>query len=225
MSKAHATEGPATFAFTDENRKTAETIVAKYPEGRQASAVIPLLDLAQRQNAGWLPRAAMDYVAEYLSMPPIRVYEVATFYTMFNLNPVGQHHVQVCTNLPCWLKGSDAVVAACRDVLGVDFGGTSADGKFTLSEVECLGACVNAPMMQIDDDFYEDLDAATARAVLNTLAKGGRPNPGPQNGRKGCEPKGGPTTLTILGPDGNAKAKHVASPPPAPPAGNPPAKT
>ena len=166
----------------------------------------------------------MDHVAEYLSMPPIRVYEVATFYTMFNLNPVGRHHVQVCTNLPCWLRGSDAVVAACRDVLGVDFGGTSADGKFTLSEVECLGACVNAPMMQIDDDFYEDLDAATARAVLNTLAKGGRPNPGPQNGRKGCEPKGGPTTLTTLGSEGNAKAKHVASPP-APPAGPPPAKT
>ena len=187
---------PASFAFTPENLTLARAHIAKYPEGRQASAVMPLLDLAQRQNGGWLPRAAMDCVAEMLTVPPIRVYEVATFYTMFNLAPVGRHHVQVCTNISCWLKGSAEIVAACRDALGIGFGETTQDGLFTLSEVECLGACVNAPMMQVNDDFYEDLDPATARAVLKSLGEGGRPNTGPQSGRKGCEPAGGLTTLT-----------------------------
>jgi NADH-quinone oxidoreductase E subunit len=186
---------PETFAFTAENQDKAKAIVAKYPTGRQASAVMPLLDLAQRQNGGWLPRAAMDHVAEMLGMPPIRVYEVASFYTMYNLKPVGKHHVQVCTNLPCWLRGSDQVVGACKKTLGIGLGETTADGQFTLSEVECLGACVNAPMIQIGDDFYEDLDAASTEAVLKALKEGRTPAPGPQNGRKGCEPQGGPTTL------------------------------
>ncbi len=187
---------PASFAFTAENRGKAKEFLAKYPSDRQASAVMPLLDLAQRQNDGWLPRAAMDHVAEMLAMPPIRVYEVASFYTMFNLEPMGRHHVQVCTNLSCWLRGSEAVVTACRDTLGVDFGETTEDGDFSLSEVECMGACVNAPMMRIDDDSYEDLDETSTRNVLSLMKGGGSPKPGPQSGRRGCEPAGGLTTLS-----------------------------
>ncbi len=146
---------PDDFAFAAEYAEAVKATIDKYPEGWQESAVMPLLDLAQRQHDGWLPRAAMDTVAEMLGMPPIRVYEVASFYTMYNLKPVGKNHVQVCTNLPCWLRGSDAVVGACKKSLGVDMGGTTGDGMFTLTEVECLGACVNAPMMQIGDDYYE----------------------------------------------------------------------
>ncbi len=197
-------EQPETFAFTPENTKEVKTHIAKYPQGCQASAVMPLLTLAQRQNDGWLPKAAMEHVAEMLDMPPIRVYEVATFYTMYNLEPVGQHHVQVCTNLPCWLRGSDEVAAACRDALGIDFGETTDDGRFTLSEVECLGACVNAPMVQIDDDYYEDLDAGSVRSMINALKEGGTPAPGPQSGRRGCEPADGLTTLTGRG-DGSGQ--------------------
>jgi NADH-quinone oxidoreductase E subunit len=187
---------PAHFEFNAEMRAAADKIIAKYPAGRQASAVIPLLDLAQRQNGGWLPRAAMDHVAAVLGMAPIRVYEVATFYTMFNLNPVGRYHVQVCTTTPCWLRDSDAVLNACRKKLGVEVGGTTADGKFTLSEVECLGACVNAPMVQINDDYYEDLDARSTEAILDALARGEKPKMGPQSGRKTSEPVSGLTTLT-----------------------------
>jgi NADH-quinone oxidoreductase E subunit len=193
------------FAFDSENLKRAETIIAKYPAGRQASAVMPLLDLAQRQGGGWLTQAAMDYVAGYLKMPPIRVYEVASFYTMFNLKPVGRHHVQVCTNLPCWLRGSDVVAETCRRTLGIGFGETTADGQFTLSEVECLGACVNAPMMQIGDDYYEDLDSDTARAVLAVLKQGGKPKTGSQIGRRSCEPKNGLTTLKDTLPKGKKR--------------------
>ena len=185
----------APFVLNAENLKRAGEIVAKYPAGRQASAVLPLLDLAQRQGGGWLTQAAMDYVAAYLKMPPIRVYEVASFYTMFNLKPVGRHHVQVCTNLPCWLRGSDVIAETCRRTLGIGFGETTADGQFTLSEVECLGACVNAPMMQIGDDYYEDLNSDTARAILAVLKQGGKPNTGSQMGRRSCEPK---TGLTVL---------------------------
>jgi len=196
MSSAeNAVNQPESFVFNAENGKRAKEIIAKYPEGRQASAVMPLLDLAQRQHDGWLPRAAMDHVAEMLEMPPIRVYEVATFYTMYNLAPIGKHHVQVCTNLPCWLRGSDAVVSSCKNKLGIGFGETTDDGKFTLSEVECQGACVNAPMMMIGDDFYEDLDATSTEKVLDALANGKTPETGPQSGRKGCEPAGGLTSL------------------------------
>ncbi|MBV8169609.1 MAG: NADH-quinone oxidoreductase subunit NuoE [Alphaproteobacteria bacterium] len=187
---------PTHFEFNAEMRAAADKIIAKYPAGRQASAVIPLLDLAQRQHGGWLPRAAMDHVAAVLGMAPIRVYEVATFYTMFNLNPVGRYHVQVCTTTPCWLRDSDAVLNACKKKLGVEIGGTTADGKFTLSEVECLGACVNAPMVQINDDFYEDLDARSTEAILDALARGETPKRGPQSGRKTSEPVSGLTTLT-----------------------------
>jgi len=195
----------APFAFDPENLRRAEAIIVKYPAGRQASAVMPLLDIAQRQGGGWLTQAAMDYIADYLQMPPIRVYEVASFYTMYNLKPVGRHHVQVCTNLPCWLRGSDVVVETCRRTLGIGFGETSADGQFTLSEVECLGACVNAPMMQIDDDYYEDLDPDTTRAVLAVLKQGGKPKTGSQMGRRSCEPKNGLTVLKDTLPKGKKK--------------------
>jgi len=185
-------EQPASFVFTPANAKKAQAIIAKYPAGKQASACMPLLDLAQRQNDGWLPRAAMDHVAEVLTMDPIRVYEVATFYTMYNLKPVGKHHVQVCTNLPCWLRGSDDIANACKRTAGVGFGETSEDGLFTLSEVECLGACVNAPMMQINDDYFEDLTPESAEEILNILRAGGTPKPGSQSGRHTSEPAGGP---------------------------------
>ncbi|MDR3518260.1 MAG: NADH-quinone oxidoreductase subunit NuoE [Azospirillaceae bacterium] len=187
---------PESFAFTEANLERARALIAKYPAGRQASAVIPLLDLAQRQHDNWLPRAAMDTVADMLSMPRIRVYEVASFYTMFNRAPVGKHLVQVCTNTPCWLRGSDAVVSSCRRKLGIDFGETTADGQFTLVEVECLGACVNAPMIQVNDDTYEDLDGPRTEALLDALARGERPASGSTTGRSGACPAGGPTTLT-----------------------------
>ena len=190
---------PETFEFDAGNLELADSFIAKYPEGWQASAVMPILDLAQRQSGGWLPKAAMDTVAGMLDMPPIRVYEVATFYTMYNLKPVGKHHVQVCTNLPCWLQGSDAVTGACRKVLGIDFGMTTEDGMFTLSEVECLGACVNAPMMQIGDDYYEDLDFGSTEEILEALKAGETPKPGSQTGRHTCEPAGGLKVLQETG--------------------------
>jgi len=189
-------EQPTHFAFSTESMKAAEAVINKYPDGWQASAVMPLLDIAQRQHDGWLPRVAMDYVAEMLGMPRIRVYEVATFYTMYNLKPIGKFHVQVCTNLPCWLRGSDDVVASCQRKLGIAIGETTDDGLFTLSEAECLGACVNAPMMQINDDFYEDLDAGSTETVLTELAAGGKPKSGSQISRYTCEPAGGLTSLT-----------------------------
>jgi len=190
-----APEGPKEFAFTAEYLERAKHIIAKYPPGRQASAVMPLLDLAQRQNDNWLPRAAMDYVADMLGMPRIRVYEVATFYTMYNLKPVGKHFVQICTTTPCWLRGSDDVVKACERKLGIGLGETTADGQFTVIEVECLGACVNAPMVQINDDYYEDLDGPSTEKLLDALARGERPVAGPVSGRQTSSPAGGLTTL------------------------------
>ena len=188
-------EQPASFAFTRENLEKAKHYIAKYPPGRQASAVLPLLDLAQRQSGNWLPKAAMDYVGEMLDMAPIRVYEVATFYTMFNLRPVGRWFLQACTTTPCWLRGSEEVLAACKGKLGITPGHTSADGQFTLVEVECLGTCVNAPVVQINDDFYEDLDPAKMEKLLDALANGKPVSPGSQSGRQGSAPDGGPTTL------------------------------
>jgi NADH-quinone oxidoreductase E subunit len=198
MSGPDAThvEQPATFAFTQENLKRAEKIIAKYPPGRQQSAVLPLLDLAQRQHHNWVPRAAMDYIAGLLGMAPIRVYEVATFYTMFNLAPVGKYLVQICTTTPCWLRGSDDVVSACERKLGIGMNETTPDGMFTMKEVECLGACVNAPMVQINDDYYEDLDGERMTKLLEQFARGEIPHPGSVIGRQGAAPVGGPTTLT-----------------------------
>jgi len=181
---------PSAFLFTPENKAKVEKIVAKYPADRQASAVLPLLDLAQRQSGGWLPRAAMDHVAQTLGMAPIRVYEVATFYTMFNLKPVGKHLVQVCRTTPCWLRGADDLTATCRRKLGIAPKETTADGLFTLVEVECLGACVNAPVVQINDDYYEDLDPAKLAQLLDDLAAGKKPAHGSQTGRQGSAPQG-----------------------------------
>ena len=189
-------EQPESFEFAPENLERAKAHIAKYPPGRQASAVLPLLWIAQYQNSGWLPRAAMDYVAELLAMAPIRVYEVATFYTMFNLRPVGRYLLQSCTTTPCWLRGSDAVVEACERKLGIRMGGTTPDGLFTLVEVECLGACVNAPILQVNDDFYEDLDGPATETLLDALREGKPPPPGSVIGRRGSEPVTGPTTLT-----------------------------
>jgi NADH-quinone oxidoreductase E subunit len=189
-------EQPASFDFTPENLERARAHIAKYPAGRQASAVLPLLDLAQRQHGGWLPRAAMDRVAELLGMAPIRVYEVATFYTMLNLRPVGRYLLQACTTTPCWLRGSEQVVSVCEEKLGIGVGGTTPDGLFTLVEVECLGACVNAPILQVNDDFYEDLDGPATEALLDALRDGKPPTPGSVIGRRGSEPSGGRRTLT-----------------------------
>lgn len=188
------------FAWTDENADKAKEIIARYPAGRQQSAVMPLLDLAQRQvgaetrTQGWLPVPVIEYIAAQLDMPYMRAYEVATFYTMYNLAPVGRYHVQVCGTTPCMLRGSDDVMAACKNK-GLVKGRTTPDGLFTLTEVECLGACANAPMVQINDDNYEDLTYESMSAILEGLAKGEAPGAGPQVDRKTSCPEGGPTTL------------------------------
>jgi len=184
------------FAFTPEMEEKALNFLARYPEDRSASAVMPLLDLAQRQNGGWLSQAGMDYVADRLGLAPIRVYEVATFYSMYKLKPIGQVHVQVCTTTPCWLRGSDEVVNTCKDVLGIGMGETTEDGKFSLAEVECLGACVNAPLIQVGDDYYEDLDATSTKALLEAFKRGDNVKTGPQVDRQTSAPVGGPTTLS-----------------------------
>lgn len=188
-------EQPESFAFTEENMDKARRIIGYYPEGRQASAVIPLLDLAQRQHGNWLPKAAMDHIAEVLDMAPIRVYEVATFYTMFNLRPVGRNYIQVCRTTPCWLRGSDELTEACAKHLGIGLGETTEDGEFTLVEVECLGACVNAPMAQINDGYYEDLDAEKLTGILEALKRGETPAIGPQVDRLTSAPITGRRTL------------------------------
>jgi NADH-quinone oxidoreductase E subunit len=189
-------EQPEHFEFTPENLERVKVHLVKYPPERQQSAVLPLLDLAQRQSGGWLPLAAMNHVADLLQMPRIRVYEVATFYTMFNLRPVGRWFLQACTTTPCWLRGSDEVVAACERKLGIGIGGTTADGLFTLVEVECLGACVNAPILQVNDDYYEDLDGPRTEALLDALRDGRPPPLGSLSGRGGSAPAGGKTALT-----------------------------
>jgi len=188
--KLHHTQdsGPSVFAFSPDNFRHAQGIIAKYPVGRQQSAVMPLLTLAQRQNGGWLPKVAMDYIAVMLSMPPVRVYEVASFYTMYNLQPVGRNVIEVCTTTPCWLRGSDAIVQACERYLGIGLGETTTDGNFTLKEVECLGACVNAPMCAVGDHFYEDLTPENMKTLIEAFSRGEQPQPGPQNGRRSSEP-------------------------------------
>ena len=197
---------PASFEFTPENLAQAKQIIAKYPDGRQASAVLPLLYVAQRQHQNWVPRAAMDYIAEMLAMAPIRVYEIATFYTMFHLKPVGKYLLQACTTTPCWLRGSDEVVETCKRKLGIGMGGSTPDGKFTLIEVECLGGCVNAPILQVNDDFYEDMDAELTEKLLAALARDEVPPIGSMIGRKTSAPVGGPETLTTLSFDGDTNA-------------------
>jgi NADH-quinone oxidoreductase subunit E len=188
------------FQWTPENARHAKEVIARYPEGRQQSAVIPLLDLAQRQvgtetnTQGWLPIPVMEFIARELDTSYIRVLEVATFYTMFNMHPVGRFHVQVCGTTPCMLKGSDDVLGACYK-RGLKKGHTTQNGLFTLTEVECLGACANAPMVQINDDNYEDLTEESMGAILDALAAGRTAKPGPQVDRQTSCPEGGPTTL------------------------------
>jgi NADH-quinone oxidoreductase subunit E len=202
---AHNLAEPAHFAFDAQSDGVIEKVLKKFPPARKASAVLPLLYLVQEQmkrqtGSAWIPRVGMDAVAARLEMPPIRVYEVATFYLMFNTSPIGKYHLQVCTTTPCWLRGSDAVVAACRKVTGIKgWHETSEDGLFTMSEVECLGACVNAPILQIDNDFYEDLDGPVTENLLLALKRGeGLPKPGSMIGRITSAPEGGPMTLTTV---------------------------
>jgi len=191
---------PTSFAFKD-GAKVAD-IISRYPTGKQQSAVMPLLDLVMRQVAeegqtgGWIPEVAMEEIAKILDMPKIKVFEVATFYSMYILEPIGKHHIQCCTTTPCWLRGSADIVKACEKHLGIHVGETSRDGKFTLSEVECLGACVNAPMVQINDTFYEDLTPARMREIIDALAAGQEVQPGSQNGRRYSMGLDGPTSLT-----------------------------
>ena len=167
-----ATNQPNSFKFSKENEAEIKRVIAKYPKGRQASAVMPLLDLAQRQHHNWIPMKAIELIATKLDMAEIRVLEVATFYTMFNLKPVGQFFLQACTTTPCWLRGSDEMMRAIKDRYNISSGETSTCGRFSLLEVECLGACVNAPILQVNDDFYEDLDYQTTSDLLESLEAG-----------------------------------------------------
>lgn len=205
----HHEHQPDSFSFTLENLQKTKEIFARYPSNQKRSAIMPLLDLAQRQVAengpygpytiggGWIPRMAMDEVARLTEVVPVKVYEVATFYTMYNLHPVGKFLIQICTTSPCMLGGvgSDVIVKACIDHLGIGFEETTSDGYFTLKDVECLGACVNAPMVQINDDNYEDLTAESIIAILDDLKAGKTPKKGPQNSRQGSCPITGPTVL------------------------------
>jgi len=186
---------PESFAFTPENLEWARREITKYPQGRQHSAIIPLLWRAQEQAGGWLPQKAIEHVAELLDMPKIRALEVATFYTMFNLAPVGRFHVQVCGTTPCVLRGADQLIALCKHRLGEPLHVTP-DGTLSWIEVECLGACVNAPAAQINYDYYEDLTPESLTRVLDELAAGKKVKPGPQVDRQSSAPIGGPTTLT-----------------------------
>jgi NADH-quinone oxidoreductase subunit E len=178
-----------TFEFNIENLAKAKSIVAKYPEGRQKSALLPLLDLAQRQSGGFLPHHVIEYVANFLEIPFMRAYEVASFYTMYNLKPVGKYHIQVCGTTPCWLRGAKDIENACEKKLGITTGQTTEDGMFTISEVECLGACVNAPMVQINDDYFEDLTPEIMQDLIDKLKSGQSVKIGSQVGRNGSEPK------------------------------------
>ncbi len=197
VTSYHAGEA-GDFDFTEDNAKRAAAAVGHYPEGRQASAVMALLDLAQRQNDGWLSSDAIEYVANYLEMAPIRVHEVASFYSMYNTKPIGKHLIQVCRTTPCWLRGAAGLTDTCRDKLGIGLGETTEDGQFTLIEVECLGACANAPMVQIGDDYFEDLSPERLIELLDDLKAGKDLAAGSQIGRQGSMPEGGLTTLTEL---------------------------
>jgi len=198
IDKLIAENQPASFSFTKENEAEIEKILAKYPEERKASAVMPLLDLAQRQHENWIPMKAIEEIANRLDMAEIRVLEVASFYTMYNLKPVGKYFLQACTTTPCMLRGSDDMMRCIKDRLNIESGQTSECGKFSLLEVECLGACVNAPILQVNDDFYEDLDYQTTGKLLDSL-EADQPLPvGSVKGRQGSESEQGATSLTAL---------------------------
>ena len=206
VRRLHETQ-PAGFKFTPENRALAKEEVKKYPAGRQASAVISLLWAAQKQNDGWVSEPAIRHIAEFLSMPYIRVFEVTSFYTMFNLAPVGKHFVQFCGTTPCWLRGADDLKEVCKKVIGPEKT-VSEDGQLSWLEVECLGACCNAPMVQINDDYYEDLDAASFEQLLDDLRNGRPTKIGPQVDRQKSAPLSG--ALTLVDPElYNGKARRV----------------
>ncbi len=207
---------PKEFSFSEANLAWAKRQLAKYPEGRQQSAIIPLLWRAQEQAGGWLPEVAIRYIADFLGIAHIRALEVATFYTMFNLSPVGKVHVQLCGTTPCRLRGADDLEDLCRSRIG-EQGHVTDDGKFSWVEVECLGACVNAPMVQINADYYEDLTRESFRDILDAFAAGKTPKPGPQIDRQLSEPIGGATTLldaAIYAKQGKAADEDSAAPPP-----------
>ena len=193
LKKIHD-EQPKEFKFSDENLKQAELILKKYPEKNKKSAVMPFLYLAQKQNKNWIPLAAMKFIANYLSMPYISVYEVATFYTMYNLAPVGKNFVQVCTTTPCLLRGADKIVNLCKEKISLKENEISKNGNCSWMEVECLGACVNAPMVQINEDYYEDLDERSTRKILDALINDKPIRPGSFRGRKNTAPEKSLTT-------------------------------
>jgi len=194
------------FEFTDGSKVLVDQHIRKYPPERKASAVLPLLDIAQRQCGGWLTRSAMDHVAEVLEMAPIRVYEVVSFYEMFHDTPRGKHELRVCTTTPCWLRGSAGIVEACEAELDCKVGDTTQDGLFSLSEFECLGACVNAPIIWVDDDYYEDVDPEGVRKIIDAFREGKPPTAGSiSSGRQKSGPAGGLTALTEAGIKDNVK--------------------
>ena len=194
IKKVHDNQ-PQAFKFSNENLKKVEEILKRYPEKNKKSAVMPLLYLAQRQNDNWIPLSAMKYIAKYLAMPYISVYEVATFYTMYNLAPVGKHFIQVCTTTPCLLRGADKIVKLCKENISPNENEISKKGNCSWMEVECLGACVNAPMMQINDDYYEDLDKEKTIEIFDKILKGEDPKPGSYRGRLNTEPENNRKTL------------------------------
>ena len=186
---------PEHFEFNTENLNKAEKIIKKYPEGKKQSAVMPLLYLAQRQNNNWIPLAAIKYIGKYLGMPYIKVYEVATFYSMYNLTPVGKNFIQICTTTPCMLRGAYEIVQACKEKISLKENELSKNNNCSWVEVECLGACVNAPMIQINDDYYEDLDKEKTLKIIDQILKGEKPEPGSYRGRKNSEPENNRKTL------------------------------
>ncbi len=186
---------PDNFKFSSKNLEEAEKIIKNYPKGKQQSAVMHLLYLAQKQNDNWIPLSAMKYIAKFLSMPYIKVYEVATFYSMYNLSPVGKYFIQVCTTTPCMIRGAYDIVKACKEKISEKENELSKDNTCSWTEVECLGACINAPMMQINDDYYEDLDKEKAENIINQIKKGEKPKPGSYRGRKNSEPENNRKTL------------------------------
>ena len=193
--KRPAKDQPDSFKFNSSSLEAANIIVAKYPKGKQQSAVMPFLYLAQKQNNNWIPLAAIKYIGKLLEMPYIKVYEVATFYTMYNLTPVGHHFIQICTTTPCMIRGAYELVEACKEKISPNENELSKDKKCSWIEVECLGACVNAPMMQINDDYYEDLDKEKTLKILNQILKGETPKPGSYRGRINNEPENNRKTL------------------------------
>ena len=188
-------EQPSDFKFNNKNLEEAQKIIKKYPEGKQQSAVMPLLYLAQKQNDNWIPLVAIKYIAKLLTMPYIRVYEVATFYTMYNLSPVGKYFFQICTTTPCMIRGAYDIVKACKEKISDKENEISKDKICSWIEVECLGACINAPMMQINDDYYEDLNKEKTEKIINQIQSGEKPKPGSYRGRINSEPENNRKTL------------------------------